>query len=226
MFVLVVAKEPVPGRVKTRLCPPCTPEQAASIAEAALRDTFAAARRCRATEIVVALDGAPGPWLPDGVRVVDQGSGAFDERLTRAWSHTSGPGVQIGMDTPQVTASMLDAALDAVADGTAVLGPADDGGWWLLGLPVADDRIFRGIPMSTSTTGAAQRRRLEDLGYRIREAPPLRDVDHADDAVAVAAVAPDSHFARAVAVAGLGRSRAGRDRHGAGGARAMTDIAS
>src|SRR3954453_7863998 len=80
--LIVIAKAPVPGRVKTRLCPPCTPAQAAALAEASLRDTLAAVLRTRAQRRVVALDGAPGPGLPDGFEVIAQRGGGGAERLT------------------------------------------------------------------------------------------------------------------------------------------------
>ncbi len=203
MFVLVVAKEPVPGRVKTRLCPPCTPEQAASIAEAALADTMDAVVACGADEVVVALDGSPGPWLPSGVRTVPQADGPLEVRLADAWSRTTGPGLQIGMDTPQVSPALLDDALARLADDAsdAVLGPADDGGWWAIGLPGADDRVFAGIPMSRPDTGARQRARLAELGLRVADLPTLVDVDHFPEAEAVADLVPRSRFAAAVRTA-------------------------
>ncbi len=200
MFVLVVAKEPVPGRVKTRLCPPCTPDQAAAIAEAALADTMQAATACGADEVVVALDGRPGEWLPEGVRTFPQVDGSFDQRLAAAWAETSGPGIQIGMDTPQVEATMLDRALATLDDDDvdAVLGPAHDGGWWIIGLPTNDERVFLDVPMSRDDTGHLQRRRLDDLGYRVGDLPTLTDVDHFDDALRVASLAPATRFAGVV----------------------------
>lgn len=206
MFVLVVAKEPVPGRVKTRLCPPCTPEQAAELAEAALVDTFTAAGASRADTVVSALDGAPGPWLPDGVATFPQPDTDFAGRLGSAWSdacrETGSTGVQIGMDTPQVTSSHLDHALTTLArdDVDAVIGPAVDGGWWLIGLPADIDHhaVFADVPMSTRETGAAQIRRLEALGLRIGVLPALVDVDDIADARRVAAGAPNTAFAAAL----------------------------
>lgn len=207
MFVLVLAKEPVPGRVKTRLCPPCTAEEAADIAAAALADTFDAAVSSGAERVVAALDGRPGHWLPPGVEVVPQGDGPLAERLATAWSHTSGPGLQIGMDTPQLTASDLDDAMSSLADPDvdAVLGPATDGGWWAIGLPSADDRVFAGVPTSRSDTGALQRRRLQALGYRVGDLPTRSDVDHFSEALVVASRAPGSRFAAAVHQTAAGR---------------------
>lgn len=200
MFVLVMAKEPVPGRVKTRLCPPCTPSQASDIARAALADTFDAAMACGADEIIVALDGETGPWLPAGVRVVPQIDSTFDRRLAAAWAATSGPGIQIGMDTPQLTADLLDDAMTMLQVGgnDAVLGPAVDGGWWAIGLHAADDRVFVDVPMSTRHTGRAQRARLESLAMQVGDLPELVDVDHFAEARIVADSIPHTRFAESV----------------------------
>ena len=185
--VLVMAKAPVAGRVKTRLCPPCTPQEAAALAEAALADTLDAVASCGAGRRIVALDGAPGPWLPPGFEVIPQVDGPFDRRLAAAWALAAGAGVQIGMDTPQVTAGLLDDALSSLDSSSAALGLAADGGWWAIGLRRPDRRVFDGIPMSTATTGAAQDRRLRELGLSVTALPTLVDLDTADDLAAVLA---------------------------------------
>ena len=190
--LLVLAKQPVPGRVKTRLVPPCTHEQAAALAEAALTDTLHTVLKVPARRRVLVLDGRPGPWLPPGFDVVPQCTGPLDERLASAFAAVHGPALLIGMDTPQVAPSLL--SVDwRTAD--AVFGPAADGGFWALGLRVPDPALLRGVPMSTSRTGAIQRARLLAAGLRVAALPQLRDVDTAADAVAVARLAPRSRFA-------------------------------
>ncbi|MEU0840867.1 DUF2064 domain-containing protein [Streptomyces sp. NPDC005962] len=204
--VLVIAKEPVAGRVKTRLTPPYSPAEAAALAEAALADTLHAVLGMPARRRVLALDGAPGPWLPPGIEVVAQSGGTLDERLAAAFAGCQGPTLLIGMDTPQVTPALLAPALrgDGWRDRDAWFGPAADGGFWALGLAEPDPELLRGVPMSTPATGAAQRRRLTDAGLRVGELPVLRDVDTADDAAWVAALAPGGRFARTLA--GLSRA--------------------
>ncbi|MER6383005.1 TIGR04282 family arsenosugar biosynthesis glycosyltransferase [Streptomyces sp. NPDC001250] len=194
--LLVIAKEPLPGRVKTRLTPPFTPRQAARLAEAALVDTLHAVAAAPATRRVLVLDGAPGPWLPSGFEVLPQCAGGLDERLADAFAHCSGPALLIGMDTPQVTPELLTVDF---AGCDAYLGPAEDGGFWALGLAEPDPALLRGVPMSTPETGAAQRERLLAAGLRVRELPRLRDVDTAADAHAVAALAPHGRFAARLA---------------------------
>jgi uncharacterized protein len=194
--LLVIAKEPVPGRVKTRLTPPYTPGQAAAIAEAALADTLDAVVRARARRRVLALDGTPGRWLPDGIEVIPQRGDGLDERLANAFADVDGPTVLVGMDTPQVTPPLLDEASRRMATCDAVFGPADDGGFWLLGLRRPDPRVLLGVPMSRPDTGACQLRRLR--GLRVATLPTLTDVDTAADAVRVAARAPRTRFAATV----------------------------
>jgi len=185
LHLLVMAKAPVAGRVKTRLCPPCTPAEAAALAEAALADTLDAVVACGAARRVIALEGAPGDWLPEGFEVVAQCPGAFDARLAGAWAAADGPGVQIGMDTPQVTASLLDDALASLDRTAAALGHAEDGGWWAIGLRRPSPDVFAGIPMSTDRTGAAQEARLRSLGFDVTLLPTLVDLDTAADLPAV-----------------------------------------
>jgi rSAM/selenodomain-associated transferase 1 len=203
--ILVIAKEPVPGRVKTRLTPPFSPGQAAGLAEAALADTLAAAAGAAAARLVIALEGAPGRWRPAGVPVLAQRGCGLDERIAAAmadaYTGLARPVVLIGMDTPQVTPALLEAALRPLADGTAdaTFGPAADGGFWLLGLRRPDPRLVLGVPMSTADTGAAQLARLHDAGLRVGQLPALLDVDTAADAYAVARLAPRTRFAAALA---------------------------
>ncbi|MDN3242949.1 glycosyltransferase family 2 protein [Glycomyces tritici] len=197
--LLVLAKAPVAGRSKTRLTPPLTTVEAAAVAEAALADTLEAVAACGADRRILALDGDPGPWLPAGFEVVPQVEGTFNARLAAAWAFAGGPGIQIGMDTPQVTPDLLDAALGVVAGGAeAALGLAEDGGWWALGLARPHPGAFDGVPMSRDDTGALQRKRLEALGLTVADLPVLRDLDDIEDARAVAALAPRTRTARRV----------------------------
>jgi rSAM/selenodomain-associated transferase 1 len=191
----VIAKAPVPGRVKTRLCPPYTPEQAAALAEASLRDTLAAMASVTARRRVVVLDGVPGPWLPPGHEVLAQRGEGLAERLAHAFADLGGPALVIGMDTPQVTAALLEDALAALSHSDAALGRALDGGYWAIGLRRPDTRAFAGVPMSSASTHVHQRRRLVELGLAVADLEPLRDVDDHHDVRAVARLAPRTGFA-------------------------------
>jgi rSAM/selenodomain-associated transferase 1 len=193
--IIVIAKAPEPGRCKTRLSPPCTPEQAALLAAAALQDTLEAVAASRACRRVVALDGDVGDWLPSGFEVVAQRGRGLDERLTAAFMDVAEPALLVGMDTPQLTAALLNDSLATLEKTEAVLGHTVDGGFWAVGLQRSFPSAFAGVPMSTAWTGAAQRRRLEALGLRVATLPVMNDVDYISDAIEVAAQAVDSHFA-------------------------------
>jgi uncharacterized protein len=198
--LLVLAKTPMPGHVKTRLVPPFTPEQAAALAGAALADTLAAAAAARRpARRMVVLDGAADGFVPDGFTVLHQRGKGLAARLAAAFDDAGGPTFLVGMDTPQVTPELLDAGLAAIERADAVLGPALDGGYWGIGLRRADPAAFRDVPMSARNTGAVQRVRLAELALHTEILPPLRDVDTIDDARAVAAEAPDTRFAAALA---------------------------
>jgi uncharacterized protein len=196
--VLVLAKAPVAGRVKTRLCPPLTPAQAAEVAAAALADTLDAVRAAPVARRVLVADGALGA---PGFERLEQRPGDLDERLAGAFEDAGAglPALLIGMDTPQVHPALLARAARTLAAGHDVLGLAHDGGWWVLGLQHPDGDLLRGLPTSRGDTGRRQLARLRAAGRRPRMLPTLTDVDTASDAVEVARQAPAGRFAAAVA---------------------------
>ncbi|MBF9128733.1 DUF2064 domain-containing protein [Plantactinospora sp. S1510] len=210
--LLVVAKAPVPGLAKTRLCPPATPVQAARVAAAALLDTLAAVRATGSTVPVLAYTGrfADAEHAAEltaalvGWRLLAQRGSSFADRLANAHADAGAafpgrPVLQIGMDTPQVRPATLAAALRRLAGHDAVFGPAADGGWWALGLrDPAHATALRGVPMSTGETGRLTLAALRDRGVRPAGLPVLRDVDDWPAALAVAQELPGSRFDRAV----------------------------
>lgn len=205
--LVVLAKAPRPGRSKTRLAPAFGFEGAARLAAAALQDTLDAAAATLADHRVLALDGTLGRGalpvdVPAGFEVVPQRSGTHAERIAAALGACREPALLIGMDTPQATPELLALALALAGhddgDEVACLGPAEDGGWWALGLSRPDrcaEAALSGVPMSVPWTGRAQLDRLLALRLRVTTLPELRDVDSPDDAAAVAAVAPQTRFA-------------------------------
>lgn len=211
---IVIAKAPVPGRVKTRLTPPFTPAEAALLAEAALTDTLTAVAATPLARRVLALAGSAGSWLPPGFDVIPQRGGGLDERLAAAFAETHAalplPIVLVGMDTPQVTPGLLAEAAGMLdcAEADAVFGPAADGGFWLLGLRRPDRSLLAGVPMSQADTGRRQLDRLTEAGLRVAMLPELTDVDTAADAELVASKIPGSAFAAAFGSALTGRAGA------------------
>ncbi|MDO9377591.1 MAG: DUF2064 domain-containing protein [Nocardioidaceae bacterium] len=206
--VLVVAKAPVAGQAKTRLGTNLGHEAAADLAAAALLDTLDAAA-ATTWPVVVAMTGdLTAAERADEVRaaiaphhVVPQRGDTFAERLVAAHSEADvGHGVvQVGMDTPQVTADLLRQAGDALNDHDAALGLAEDGGWWVLAVRHGGlATCLADVPMSTDDTGELTLRALTGSGARVATLPVLADVDTLADAEAVAALAPTTRFARAL----------------------------
>lgn len=198
--LIVIAKEPEPGRVKTRLHAEFSPDEAADLAAAALRDTLRAAAACRVPTRVLCWVGGAGSadGRAPGFTLIPQRGGGLDQRLAGAfadvWRDGPHPALLIGMDTPQVAPADLEVDW---GDADAVLGLAPDGGFWAIGLRTGDPgQIFGGVPMSTAQTGAAQLARLHDLGLEVRLLPPRRDVDTPADAAYVAAEFPHLEFSR------------------------------
>ncbi len=203
--ILVIAKAPIAGRSKTRLCPPCTPEQAAQLASASLEDTLAAVRATPAARRVIALDGDPAQLDLTGFDVLPQRGSGLGARLAHAIGdamagpHRTRPTLLVGMDTPQLDSVLLFDALDRLAATGAVLGMAADGGWWALGVSDPDGcAVLAEIPMSRADTGALTGAALARQDIRWAALPELIDVDTFDDARAVAALAPTSRFAAAL----------------------------
>lgn len=218
--LLIMAKSPVPGQVKTRLCPPLTPSEAADVAAASLLDTVEAALSTPGAVPVVALAGlVQRADVRDALAeclVIPQRGLTFADRLVHAHADAARyglPVLQIGMDTPQVTPALLASCAEF---DEAALGVALDGGWWALGL--RDPRhaeVLRDVRMSRADTGV---RTLEALrvtsghgdesralnvlgGLQVKALPVLSDVDTIVDARAVAAQVPQSRFAAALTAA-------------------------
>jgi hypothetical protein len=207
----VIAKAPVPGAVKTRLCPPYTLDQAAVLAEAALADLVSVVTATPAERRVLLIDGDYP--VPPGWEVVRQRGDGLAARLANAYLDLDRPGAAtliVAGDAPQVSPALLAAAGAGLCRRRvdAVFGPTDDGGFWALGLRnPAYGQLLRQVPMSTSTTGARTLAALHQQGVRVAMLPQLRDVDTADDAAAVAAAHPHTRFAAAVRATRLAGAR-------------------
>lgn len=207
--VLVVAKAPIPGLAKTRLAATVGDRTAADIAAAALLDTLDAVAATPVTHRVVAMTGELDQAcrageihdrLADFTVIAQRGDG-FADRLANAHADAATarqPVLQIGMDTPQVSAELLTGCARRLLQVPAVLGLARDGGWWVLG--VADGAsagCLRDVPMSRADTGAVTLGAFEHTGISVSLVEELHDVDTVDDIPAVrAACSPSSRFAQ------------------------------
>jgi glycosyltransferase A (GT-A) superfamily protein (DUF2064 family) len=210
---LVVAKAPVPGLAKTRLAVAIGDRPAADIAAAALLDTLDAVAAAPVQQRVVAMTGdLYASCASQEIRrrlaaftVVPQRGDDFADRLANAHLDAAAATglrtvLQIGMDTPQVSAQMLTECAQELSETDAVLGLATDGGWWVLGVSEASMAdCIRDVPMSRPDTGALTLAALKAKGFGVRLVAELADVDTIDDIEPVRQVcAADSRFARAV----------------------------
>jgi glycosyltransferase A (GT-A) superfamily protein (DUF2064 family) len=212
--VLVVAKAPVAGQAKTRLAREFGPVGAAELAAASLLDTLIAVRSADVSLRVVALTGdlsracrgAEIELMLSEFTVITQRGLGLGERLVGAHSDAAAldasPVFQIGMDTPQIGADLLMASAESLIDpvNDAVLGPANDGGWWGLGVSQPEmASMLSTIEMSRADTGAKTLAALQEAGNSVLELPVLTDVDTSNDVWHVANELHDrTHFRQAV----------------------------
>jgi uncharacterized protein len=213
--LLVVAKAPEPGRAKTRLAASVGDRVAAEIAAAALLDTLDAVATTPSASRVVALTGnldaaVGGVEIRERLEsftVIEQRGDDFADRLANAHADSAdgSPVLQIGMDTPQVTADLLTGCARRLLGVPAVLGLACDGGWWVLGVQTpAMAECLRTVSMSRPQTGQLTLKALRDKGIAVTTVEQLADFDVVDDVAGVRdACAPGSRFVRVTRAAGL-----------------------
>ena len=199
--IVVIAKAPQPGRVKTRLIPALGAEGAAALAARMLARTLAVAFEAAGAADtadpalgVVELCASPAPgdpaWqgvvVPAGLRWSAQGEGDLGARMAGAARRVLAGGERvllIGTDCPALDAACLRAAAEALDEVEAVIVPSFDGGYVLLGLRRFDPSLFEGIAWSTSTVAAATRVRLDALAWSYQVLPALQDIDVPADLV-------------------------------------------
>ncbi|HET9985358.1 MAG TPA: TIGR04282 family arsenosugar biosynthesis glycosyltransferase [Longimicrobiales bacterium] len=207
--LLVFARRPVAGRVKTRLTPPLAPDDAAQLYEACLHDVVATAARERA-RIEIWYDGGAeaeayfAREFPLLARA-PQAPGSLGERLEDALARSFADGAErvavVGSDAPTLPLSSIAAAFDDLHEVDAVLGPAADGGYYLVGVRAAGwpraAALFRSIPWSTDEVLRASGERAAEAGLEIRLLPGWYDLDRAEDLVRAREDAdPESHLGR------------------------------
>ena len=186
--IVVFTRFPTPGRAKTRLIPALGAERAAALHRRLAERTLDVVR-ASGLPFEVRSTGAPQAdfieWLGiDGLgpaTVVDQGGGGLGERLVAAGPPY--PTVFIGSDAPDLTPDLLSQAASALDRAPAVIGPAEDGGYWLLGLRARCDAVFADIPWSTDRVCAETLVRLEAASLCPAWLPTLADCDRPEDLV-------------------------------------------
>jgi uncharacterized protein len=179
--IVLFARFPEPGRAKTRLIPAIGPERAAALHRTLTERTLAVIRES-GLPYVLRTTGAPPEaftaWLEDEA-ILDQGEGGLGERLARAGPPY--PTLFIGADAPDLTPALLKEAAAALEGNDAVIGPAEDGGYWLLGLGRAVPGVFEGIDWSTERVFAQTCDRLRGAGVEPAILPMLADCDRPED---------------------------------------------
>jgi hypothetical protein len=191
--IVVLAKYPTPGRVKTRLAAAIGADEACRVYRAFVRDLALRLRRGRPVWWAFTPATAPFAALVGSKRCFPQRGRDLGARIHHAIGavhrQTDGPVIALGADMPHVSRRELDRAAGALTRGTDVaLGPAIDGGYYLIGLRTPARRLFDGIAWGTPVVAAATRRRARALGLSTVELAAGFDVDGADDLAALARV--------------------------------------
>lgn len=215
--ICIFAKPPVPGRVKTRLVPVIGEEGAAALARAFIVDSYERVRSITWARLVVATTDPAGMEgiLPDDQELWPQGEGDLGDRmervLRRALDDGAGYAMIVGTDLPGLPMYNLEQARDALLSGTdAVLGPALDGGFYLIGLSCPPPRgLLADLPWSRTDTLAHTKSRLEDAGLSLAWLDSWFDIDEPKDLERLAlllrcgGIAPAPETARVLVELGL-----------------------
>lgn len=197
--LILFARQPIAGQVKTRLQPALTPQQSADIATFMLRTTAS-----RATEFWpgdVYLYATPDAQHPEFLELnqtlhlflAAQGSGDLGERMRRALQDgitRRGAAAIMGCDVPQCAGSILESAYEHLARGRSVLGPTMDGGYYFIGLQRDVPDVFVDMPWGSDKVLAETLARAAHAGIEFETLPVLRDVDTVEDLAAVAQDCP------------------------------------
>lgn len=183
--VIIFAKSPERGEVKTRLASVIGLDSATGLARAFLEDTYSSVRTLRWAEVIIATtDIARARLGTHGLEVWDQGGGDLGQRIERVMQRALGQGqtaIAIGADTPGLPLTFLEKARDAFRRADAVVGPAEDGGFYLLGLSRCPAGLLLDLPWSAADTFSQLLIRLQTSGLNVTLLDPWFDVDRAAD---------------------------------------------
>jgi rSAM/selenodomain-associated transferase 1 len=187
--LLVVAKRPAPGQTKTRLTPPLDPEQAAQLYECLLLDTLELARAVPEVERMIAF--APQDehdyfeQLAPGLKLIPQTGANLGERLDNALTyclqHGFSRAVIMDSDSPTLPSAYVARAFEELEATDVVLGPCEDGGYYLIGLTRPQPRLLREVRMSTPHVARDTLALAEEQGLRVVLLPSWYDVDTRDE---------------------------------------------
>ena len=185
-ILCIFAKPPVPGNVKTRLIPACNPQQAADLAAAFLEDVLETCHKISGTKTIIATDGPWPPHLqaPPDIEYWQQGGGDLGQRMETIIEKAlqeAPAALAIGADVPVITKDIVEDALQKIEQSQAVIGPSEDGGYYLLGLRHFQPGMLRDLPWSKPITRQATEERLQNLGFHVEKTKTLFDIDTPQD---------------------------------------------
>jgi hypothetical protein len=197
--ILVFLRWPTPGRTKTRLIPALGAEGAAVLYRGLADRVAAIVRDVRRPDLVRVAYFEPADrerdvadWMGPEFTTLAQPDCELGERLIAGFDHAFTAGAErviaIGSDCVEITPALLGDALDALRDHDAVVGPATDGGYWVIGLARPCPAAFTDVPFSREVTLAVTLDRMAEAGLSVASLPTLSDVDRPED---LAGVAPD-----------------------------------
>lgn len=188
--IAIMAKQPEPGKVKTRLCPPLTPREAADVYGAFLLDTVGLTSGIPEADLFIAYDPYTARdffsrMFPRPVECIPQGTGDLGNRLSRVSRRLFSQGyrklVIVASDTPHLPQDAIRRAFIRLNETDVVLGPCDDGGYYLIGSRVHVPALFDGIVWSSSAVLERTTGRAEDLGLTWELLPSCYDIDTKED---------------------------------------------
>lgn len=185
--LILFAKAPEPGKVKTRLIPHCTATQAASVAAWLLEETLKLVCATWQGRVVVSIAGDTSNEklvaITDkhDVEIVLQPNGDLGQRMRVSIEQFGYPSAVMGCDAPHCLPITLSEAQNFLKQGQSVIAPSEDGGYYLIGLTRAMDNLFESIPWGTSQVYALTQQAAREHGYQLAELKALRDIDHWED---------------------------------------------
>lgn len=184
--VLYFVKYPTPGKVKTRLAKTIGEARAADLYRQLVEDNFSVLRECQSADLIVVFDPPEDvekikQWLPQASRYIPQEGSGLGERLTRAFQWAFGQGYKqaaaFGSDTLHLTATIVEQGFAALADADVVIGPAQDGGYYLIGTNSFQPELFQGISWSTGAVLQQTYGHISRSGLSHQILIPLEDLD-------------------------------------------------
>ena len=206
--LLIFARTPVAGQVKTRFFPHLTPQQACALHAAMIEDTAELATCFPGRRLVLFSEEIPPLRLPPGTETGRQGSGDLGARLTAALTECFAAGahkaVVLGSDSPHLPPQRLAEALGALDSADLALGPTEDGGYYLLALRKFAPEIFAGVEWGTARVFQQTRRAAERAGFRVTALEPFYDLDHWEDLQSLVACGATGARRTLALVRGLG----------------------